>query len=122
MWGFIPNPYDACNQSAILLEKNGRASSGKRTRHVNIRYFFVTDRIATKEVSVEYCLTQQMLTDFFTKPPPPTPQGSLFQTFRDLIMNNNPTRKPSSDYRSVLEIEEADEPADDGWTVVRSKF
>jgi hypothetical protein len=31
------------NQSAILLEKNGRASSGKRTRHINIRYFFVTD-------------------------------------------------------------------------------
>jgi hypothetical protein len=28
------------NQSAILLEKNGRASSGKRTRHVDIRYFF----------------------------------------------------------------------------------
>ena len=26
------------NQSAMLLEKNGRASSGKRTRHVNIRY------------------------------------------------------------------------------------
>jgi hypothetical protein len=40
------------NQSAILLEKNGRASSSKRTRHVNIRYFFVTDRIANGEVSV----------------------------------------------------------------------
>jgi hypothetical protein len=24
------------NQSAILMEKNGRASSGKRTRHINI--------------------------------------------------------------------------------------
>jgi hypothetical protein len=34
------------NQSVILLEKNGRASSSKRTRHINIRYFFVTDRIA----------------------------------------------------------------------------
>ena len=28
------------NQSAIKLEKNGRASSGKRTRHINIHYFF----------------------------------------------------------------------------------
>ena len=28
------------NQSAMLLEKNGRASSSKRTRHINIRYFF----------------------------------------------------------------------------------
>jgi len=31
------------NQSTILLAKNGRASSSKRTRHINIRYFFVTD-------------------------------------------------------------------------------
>jgi hypothetical protein len=31
------------NQSAILLEENGRALSGRRTRHVDIRYFFVTD-------------------------------------------------------------------------------
>jgi hypothetical protein len=27
------------NQSAILLEKNGIASSGKKMRHINIRYF-----------------------------------------------------------------------------------
>jgi hypothetical protein len=31
------------NQSAILLEKNGKASSSKWTRHIKIRYFFVTD-------------------------------------------------------------------------------
>ena len=30
------------NQSAILLEKNGRRSSGKKTRHIEIRYFFIT--------------------------------------------------------------------------------
>jgi hypothetical protein len=27
------------NQSSILLENNGKASSGKRTRHINIRFF-----------------------------------------------------------------------------------
>jgi hypothetical protein len=32
-------------QSSILLEKNGKRSSRKRTRHINIRYFFVTDRV-----------------------------------------------------------------------------
>jgi len=31
------------NQSAILLENNGKASSGKRTRHIDIQYFFITD-------------------------------------------------------------------------------
>lgn len=30
------------NQSTILLKKNGRALSGKRKRHINIRYFCVT--------------------------------------------------------------------------------
>jgi hypothetical protein len=38
------------NQSSILLEKNGRGSSSKRTRHINIRYYFVTDRAAAGDV------------------------------------------------------------------------
>jgi hypothetical protein len=32
------------NKSAILLEKNGKASSSKHTKHVNIRYFFISYR------------------------------------------------------------------------------
>jgi len=40
----------------MLLEKNGRGSSGnKRTCHNNIRYFFTKDRIASDEVKLEYC-------------------------------------------------------------------
>jgi hypothetical protein len=31
------------NKSSILLEKNGKASSSKRTKHINIRCFFITD-------------------------------------------------------------------------------
>jgi hypothetical protein len=30
------------NKSAMLLETNGRASSSKRTRHIEIRYYYVT--------------------------------------------------------------------------------
>jgi len=33
------------NKSFILLERNGKASCGKRTRHINIRFFFITDRV-----------------------------------------------------------------------------
>jgi hypothetical protein len=36
------------NKSSIILEKNGKASSSKRTKHINIRYFFITD-IVSKE-------------------------------------------------------------------------
>jgi hypothetical protein len=33
------------NESAFLLERNGKAFSSKRAKHINIRYYFVTDRI-----------------------------------------------------------------------------
>jgi hypothetical protein len=42
---------------SILLEKNGKASSSKRTRHINIRYFFITDRVSKEEVPVVWCPT-----------------------------------------------------------------
>ena len=71
------------NQSAMLLENNGRKSSGKRTRHINIRYFFITDRIEQGEIRVQYCPTDDMIGDFFTKPL----QGAKFRKFRDIIMN-----------------------------------
>jgi hypothetical protein len=45
------------NESAELLEKNGKRSSGKRTRHINIRYFFVADRVAAGEVTIKRCPT-----------------------------------------------------------------
>ena len=70
------------NKSTMLLERNGRASSSKRTKHINVRYFFITDRITKGEVRVQWCPTKDMVADFMTKPL----QGSLFKKFRDLIM------------------------------------
>jgi hypothetical protein len=71
------------NQSAMKLEQNGKASCGKRTRHFNIKYFYITDLIQRKEVFIEYCPTEQMITDFMTKPL----TGKKFQQFRKIIMN-----------------------------------
>jgi len=71
------------NQSAILLERNGKSSSGRRTRHMDIRYFFATDQIAKGRMRVQYCPTGEMIADFFTKPL----QGSLFRKFRALVLN-----------------------------------
>ena len=65
------------NQNVMLLEKNGRAWSSKRTQHINIRYFFLADQIAAGELKGEYCPTGEILADFFTKPL----QGSLFMKF-----------------------------------------
>ena len=45
--GFLIDGNVVCqdNRSAILLEKNGKASSSKRTRHINMQHFFVTDQV-----------------------------------------------------------------------------
>jgi hypothetical protein len=52
------------NMSTMLLEKNGKHSSGKNTRHIDIRYFFITDCIQKGLVMVEYCTTEEMIADF----------------------------------------------------------
>ena len=56
------------NKISMLLEKNGRSSSSKRTWHMNIRFFFIKDRVSSKEIRIEYCPTAEMVADFFTKP------------------------------------------------------
>jgi hypothetical protein len=48
------------NQSAMLLEQNGRMSSSWRIHHLDIRYFFVTDQVNKKCLRVEYCPTNDM--------------------------------------------------------------
>ena len=82
------------NKSAILLEKNGKASSSKRTKHISVRYFFVTDMVKKDRVSIDWCPTDAMIADFWTKPE----QGATFIRNRDLIMGKStPTqvaRKP----------------------------
>ena len=40
------------NETTMLLENNGKASSGKRTKQINIRYFFITDQISKGQVKV----------------------------------------------------------------------
>jgi len=90
------------NESTILLATNGRASSSRRTRHVNIRYFFVTDRIEAGELRVEYCPTKKMIADFFTKPL----QGALFYELRDFILNVEPGQSISSSVDGLKECVE----------------
>jgi hypothetical protein len=78
------------NKSSILLEKNGKASRRKRTKHINIRYFFITDNVKNEEVSVVWCPTGDMIGDFATKPL----QGALFHKSRDQIMGVTAARDP----------------------------
>jgi hypothetical protein len=78
------------NKSSILLEKNGKASSSKCTKHINIRYFFIIDRVSNEEVSVVWCPTGDTVGDYATKPL----RGALFRKFRDQIMGVTPAQDP----------------------------
>ena len=70
------------NRSMMLLAKNGKASSTKHTKHINIRYFFITNQIAKGDLTVEWCPTREMVGDYMTKPL----QGALFHKFHDQII------------------------------------
>ena len=76
------NVFEQDNESAMKLEKNGRMSAGPKSRHINIRYFWMKDRIKSEGITIRHCPTLQMVGDFFTKPL----QGNLFRKFRSVIM------------------------------------
>ena len=54
------------NQGSIALAKNPEFH--KRTKHIDIRYHFVREKVESGEVILEYCPTQDMLADMMTKP------------------------------------------------------
>ena len=70
------------NNSAILLEVNGRASSSKRTKHIKNKYFYVKDKVAQGEIEIRKKDTNDMWIDTNTKPK----QGAPFKKDRAMIM------------------------------------
>ena len=70
------------NISEIRMLKNGKSSCTSNSKHVAIKYFWSTDRIKNGNIEVEHCPTDRMLADYMSKPL----QGSLFNSFRDVIM------------------------------------
>ena len=78
------------NQSTILMLKNGRNSCTGNSRHIDIRYFFVKDRIDKGKMNMEYCPKQLMLAAFFTK----MLMDEMFRKLRSVIMG----------YTSIFEL------------------
>ena len=54
------------NEASIFLERNGKRSNKKQTKHINIRYFFILDKVQNGEISIEYMPTGKMIDDYFT--------------------------------------------------------
>ena len=53
------------NQGAIEISKNARFHN--RTKHIDVRFHFVREKVLSNEVKVIYCPTEHMLADIMTK-------------------------------------------------------
>ncbi len=84
------------NKSTLAMLSNGRAM-GPTTRHISIRYFWLTDRINNGEVSVVYVPTDEITADALSKPL----QGSQFLKHRATLLN--------IDYDEADEADKSDE-------------
>jgi hypothetical protein len=78
------NVFHQDNMSTIRFEKNGRKSCRPNSRHIDIRYFWIKDRLGLENMTVVYCPTEQMLADFFTKPL----RGSLYRRLKAVVMGH----------------------------------
>ena len=83
------------NTSAIKLENNGKASSSKRTQHIDIRHFHIKDLVDKKQVKIKCCSTDRMQADHMLKPP----QGQTFVNMRKRIMGLQPLTMVKEDER-----------------------
>jgi hypothetical protein len=70
------------NKSTMLLEENGKKSSGSRTRALNIHYFFLTDQIEKGNVRIVHCPTGELVADYLSKPL----QGKTFTYLKKKLM------------------------------------
>ena len=74
-----PTQVNEDNQGVIALCKNPKYHS--RTKHIDIKYHFIREKIRSSEIVLKYCSTEDMIADAFTKP-----LGKVkFQRFKDLM-------------------------------------
>ncbi len=82
------------NMSVLsMLER--RKFSTARTKHINIRYFFIVDRISSGELKMVHVPTDLMIADFMTKPL----TGKQFSVLQDRLFGHHPVVESS---RGVL--------------------
>jgi hypothetical protein len=71
------------NTSCMKVVEKGK-SFNPYSRHINIRYFFVKDRIEKKEIKLKYVKTEDLVADVMTKPL----QGTRFRYLRAKLMGH----------------------------------
>jgi hypothetical protein len=69
--------------SSLSLEKNGRVSSLKRTKHIKAKYFLIKDYYDSGEIDLRSCPTDMIWADILTKPL----QGQKFRDMHAFLQN-----------------------------------
>ena len=104
------------NKSAMILQRNWPFSTRKGSQHINIKYFFATDKIKSKEIKMVHCPTERMIADYNSKPL----QGKLFYDNRNMIMgiNTDHFERYKDRYAEVLKAYDLFEGEDDLYKLV----
>jgi len=76
-----PSTIAGDNQSTITISKNGVKT--ERTKHVDVKYHFVTNAINEQQIKLQWVPTTQQQADIFTK----ALHQPAFVTFRKLLMS-----------------------------------
>jgi hypothetical protein len=81
--GYLVGPATIHNDNISTLTMIDRGRHiGERTKHIHMRYFFIKDRVDSREVILKYLPTELMPADLLTKPL----QGSQFYRFRAQLL------------------------------------
>jgi uncharacterized protein YgfB (UPF0149 family) len=67
------------NQGAISLTKNPTQHAW--TKHIDVEHHFVWEQVENGEITFEYCLTEDMVADVFTKALPKEWHNKLITMF-----------------------------------------
>ena len=62
-----PKPYKMYTDSQACLQIANTASKLGKVRHIEIRYHLVRCLVLAGEIKLEYCITEDMIADLFTK-------------------------------------------------------
>ena len=81
-YGITETVINQDDQSTILLANQGKLSSAKREKNIEIRYFYITNKVKKIKDKIVYCPTGKMIADYFTKPL----QGNVFRKFGEAIL------------------------------------
>ena len=99
-YGVFENSVYQDNEISFVMENTGKYSRRNCTKHINIRYYFVTDIIEKYELSLEWCTKAYMIGYFMTK----SAQGAAFNRFQDKFMVVTEVQDPNPGKPKILQI------------------